>query len=258
MPSDAGSKKSGTETGTPSTAFLFDFLESTMSTTCKQTQESHSDTCFELDQVQVPKITVSKYMARIMRYLDVPVDEQRNFWLCATIYVDRYTANANTRVGFQNVHLTLFTAALICHKYLYDFPFRMNYYAEVAGFPLEVLTSAEKTMLSGLAYSLFVTEADFSEYDTAVPKNGTTDLWIQKSGSPSRHHKKPNQNPALFKTEKKSAHTNHRRYSRCNATSKHKKQETQKSRFNKKKKNIKTPTDPQTRTLASAAAKKKH
>lgn len=135
-----------------------------------------------LDQDRVPTISIAKYLKRMMKYLDIPQEEQTNLVVVSFIYLDRYLDASEEVLQRKNVHMAIFVAIMLAHKYLYDEPFRMKYYSSIAGFPTNAVCSAEITFVRNVQFIFFVEEQEFLRYFNPFEACGSLEVCSDDDG----------------------------------------------------------------------------
>ena len=121
-----------------------------------------------MKQLQIPSISIQDYLGRILKYLYVPCHEKLAFVATIMIYVDRYMVkNEYSRICLASLHMSLFVAAMVAYKFVFDTPqFKLQYFSKVSGFPLVDLQTAEIDFLQALGFDLYVFDNEMQSYLT--------------------------------------------------------------------------------------------
>ena len=121
-----------------------------------------------MKQLQIPSISIQDYLGRILKYLYVPCHEKLAFVATIMIYVDRYMVkNEYSRICLASLHMSLFVAAMVAYKFVFDTPqFKLQYFSKVSGFPLIDLQTAEIDFLQALGFDLYVFDNEMQSYLT--------------------------------------------------------------------------------------------
>lgn len=137
---------------------LTQITESNNTNKHKETPEKNMSILYS---VKVPKISLQEYISRIYKYCSI----EKSTIILSLIYIDRFCNMNNFQLSNFNIHKILFISTLIAIKYNEDEIYSNDYYAQVAGLPLNEINLMEKTFLKFLDYKLFVSDEEFQQYN---------------------------------------------------------------------------------------------
>ena len=104
----------------------------------------------------IPEISIDDYINRIYKYTKMNISSL----IMSIIYIDRFCETNGYILSLNNVHRILLAACLLSLKFNEDVNIDAQYYANIAGVPINDLNNLECYLYVKLKFSLFV-EYDF-------------------------------------------------------------------------------------------------
>jgi len=123
--------------------------------------------CKIFDAPEVPEISISEYMDRIIRYTPCSAE----VYIMAVILMDRLAMGAGVHITHLNVHRLLFTSILVASKTLDDTTYNNKYHSIVGGLELQDLNTLERRFLNLINYNLNVSFENFEFYRREIELN---------------------------------------------------------------------------------------
>ncbi len=133
------------------------------------------------DGIKQPKISVEKYICRLVRYLNSfhehdpsPDSAGMRAILVATLYIDRIREmHPNFILNSMNIHRLLLATTVIANKFLEDDHPTNEFMAGVGGVELKEINNLESELCEGLNFHIFVTLEELKQlyrsHDPEVP-----------------------------------------------------------------------------------------
>ena len=109
---------------------------------------------------KLPPISLEDYINRIFKNTKINISTL----IIAIIYIDRFCELNGYIVSNKNIHRILLTACLLSIKFNEDVNINTNYYASVAGIPVQDLNNLEFYLIVKLEFSLFVDYDIYQKY----------------------------------------------------------------------------------------------
>ena len=103
-----------------------------------------------------PRISIEDYIIRIYKSTKMNISTL----IISVIYIDRFCENNGYILSLNNIHRVILAACLLSIKFNEDINLNTQYYANVAGVPINDLNNLECYLYVKLKFSLFV-EYDF-------------------------------------------------------------------------------------------------
>ena len=114
-----------------------------------------------------PKISIEDYIKRIYTYTKMNISTL----IIAVIYIDRFCETNGYILSLNNIHRILLAACLLSIKFNEDVNLGTQYYANVAGVPVNDLNNLECFLYVKLKFSLFVNYDFYQKYFEYFCKN---------------------------------------------------------------------------------------
>ena len=109
---------------------------------------------------KLPPISLEDYINRIFKNTKMNISTL----IMSIIYIDRFCELNGYIVSNKNIHRILLTACLLSIKFNEDVNINTNYYASVAGIPVQDLNNLEFYLIVKLEFSLFVDYDIYQKY----------------------------------------------------------------------------------------------
>lgn len=106
------------------------------------------------------RISIFDYLIRIEKYFEC----SKSIIIGMLIYIDRLDYCANIYINKYSVHRIIIAAYLIAAKFIEDDTFDNDYYAKVAGIPVDELNLLEREILQKINYNLYIDVDLFENY----------------------------------------------------------------------------------------------
>ena len=113
---------------------------------------------------EVPKITLSKYLERMKKYMKL----EDNSIILGLIYLDRFCRKTKIILTDYNTHRLLFISILTAVKYQEDKFYTNKLYAQVCGVKTTVLNQMEYEFVIGMGFEFYVSVSLFDKYKNTI------------------------------------------------------------------------------------------
>ena len=108
----------------------------------------------------LPKISISDYLYRIMKYTKV----EESTLIIALIYIDRFCKNKKVILTEYNVHRLLLASVVVAIKFNEDKYYKNLFYSKIGGIEVEEMNQLEIDFLIFLNFNLFVEHEVYGKY----------------------------------------------------------------------------------------------
>ena len=106
-------------------------------------------------------ISLYDYIIRIQKYSFI----EKSTLVLALIYIDRFCKLGKIMLTYYNIHRIIFIAVLIAIKYNEDKFFQNDYYAKIAGIPIDELKKLEYTFFCMCDFNMYISDETFDKYN---------------------------------------------------------------------------------------------
>ena len=114
---------------------------------------------------KIPKISLSKYIERIMRYCPT----SKTAWIVSFIYIKRVLEKCgNDFIHNGSVHRLLLTSVVLGSKFCDEDVKQNNFYARVGGLSVEELNDLEMELLNRLEFRLYVEKTEYAAFENSM------------------------------------------------------------------------------------------
>eukprot|EP00009_Paramoeba_aestuarina_P016881 CAMPEP_0201523316 /NCGR_PEP_ID=MMETSP0161_2-20130828/19412_1 /ASSEMBLY_ACC=CAM_ASM_000251 /TAXON_ID=180227 /ORGANISM="Neoparamoeba aestuarina, Strain SoJaBio B1-5/56/2" /LENGTH=217 /DNA_ID=CAMNT_0047922407 /DNA_START=32 /DNA_END=685 /DNA_ORIENTATION=+ len=128
---------------------------------------------------KIPKITLSQYFQRIVRYCP----SSNTSLIVALIYMYRLVAKCGKSfVNIHTVHRQLMTSVVVASKFCDDYFETNSFYARVGGITIHELNALEIEFLARLNFDLSIKESEYFAYENFVHAASCMSLGTTKAG----------------------------------------------------------------------------
>lgn len=105
-------------------------------------------------------ISLYDYIIRIQKYSFI----EKSTVVLALTYIDRFCKLGKIMLTYYNIHRIIFIAVLIAIKYNEDKFFQNDYYAKIAGIPIDELKKLEYTFFCMCDFNMYISDETFEKY----------------------------------------------------------------------------------------------
>ena len=114
-----------------------------------------------------PKISIENYIYRLYNKTKMNISTL----IISIIYIDRFCEMNGYILSLNNIYRIILAACLLSFKFNEDFNLNTQYYANIAGVPLNDLNNLEYYLFVKLKFSLFVEDDFYQQYFEYFCKN---------------------------------------------------------------------------------------
>ena len=107
-----------------------------------------------------PSLSIKDYLFRIQNYTKA----EDNTIIIALMYIDRLSDISSVLLTPYNVHRILFVSILLAIKYNEDICFGFDFYAKIAGMPINDLKKMERDFVYLIKFKFYIDKDEFEKY----------------------------------------------------------------------------------------------
>ena len=107
-----------------------------------------------------PSLSILDYLYRIQTYTEA----EDNTLIIGLMYMDRVCEESSIILTPYNIHRIVFVAILLAIKYNEDVCFEFEFYAKVAGLPINELKILEREFVELIKFHFYIDKDDFDKY----------------------------------------------------------------------------------------------
>ena len=111
-----------------------------------------------------PSLSIKDYLLRIQNYTEA----EDNTIIIALMYIDRLSDISSILLTPYNVHRIVFVSILLAIKYNEDICFAFDFYAKIAGIPMNDLKKMERDFVYLIQFKFYIDKDEFEKYKSYI------------------------------------------------------------------------------------------